>query len=376
MKAVVCVPGGVEVSEVAEPRPAAGEVVVEVDACGLCGSDVHAIEHGLTRPGQILGHEFGGHIAELGQGVTGWRVGQPVAVNPLGSCQACQACRGGLPFRCETVPNLGVTAAGAYAEYVAVPHGQLVALPEDQLTELGAHAEPLAVALQAVSNAGIGPGDTALVYGVGAIGLNVIMALRLAGAGCVVAAGRSQGRRDAAAAVGADEVFDTREISVTDYARRGGHRFAAVLECSAAPGAVAEALGVLAPGGICVEVALTSESAPVPLGKLVGDGLRLAGSCAFAYPTYSAAVGHIVSGRVPVTELISERVTLAATPDALARLRRPGSLVRILTRPGQRHSDEQQHSNEQQPVGEKTLTSPRPPERRTAQSPVTNEPNP
>lgn len=339
MKAVVCVPGGVEVSDVAEPRPVAGEVVVEVDACGLCGSDVHAIEHGLTRPGQILGHEFGGHIAELGQGVTGWRVGQRVAVNPLGSCQDCRACRGGLPFRCETVPNLGVTAPGAYAEYVALPHRQLVSLPEDLPAELGAHAEPLAVALQAVSNAGIGPGDAALVYGVGTIGLNVIMALRLAGAGLVVAAGRSQGRRDAAAAVGADEVFDTREISVTDYARRGGHRFAAVLECSAAPGAVTEALDVLAPGGICVEVALTPESVPVPLGKLVGDGLRLAGSCAFAYPAYRAAVGHIVNGQVPVTALISERVTLAATPDALARLRTPGSLVRILTRPGQQHLD-------------------------------------
>lgn len=334
VKAVVCVPGGAEVTNVADPRPAASEVVVEVDACGLCGFDVHAVEHGLTRLGQILGHEFGGRIAALGREVTGWRVGQPVAVNPLGSCRACRACQGGLPFRCEAVPNVGVTAPGAYAEYVAVPHGQLVALPEELPAELGAHAEPLAVALQAVSNAGIRPGDAALVYGVGTIGLNVIMALRLAGAGLIVAAGRSAGRRAAAARVGADEVFDTREVSVTGYATRGGHRFAAVLECSAAPGAVTEALDVLAPGGICVEVALTSEAAPVPLGRLVGDGLRLAGSCAFAYPAYQTAVAHIVSGRVPVTALISERVTLERTPDALLRLRRPGSLVRVLTRPG------------------------------------------
>lgn len=333
MKAVVCVPGGCEVTEVADPRPAAGEVVVEVDSCGLCGSDVHAIEHGLTRPGQILGHEFGGRIAELGPGVTGWRASQPVAVNPLGSCHECRPCRGGLPFRCAAVPNLGVTAPGAYAEYVAVPVGQLVALPDGVATELGACAEPLAVALQAVSLAGVRPGDPVLVYGTGPIGLNAIMSLRLAGAGLIVAAGRSPGRRAAAARAGADAVFDTREISVAEYARQGGHAFAAVLECSAAPGAVAEALAVLEPGGICVEVALTSEAARVPLGRLVGDGLRLAGSCAFAYPTYRAAVDHIVSGRVPVAALISERVTLDTTPEALVRLRRPGELVRVLTRP-------------------------------------------
>jgi threonine dehydrogenase-like Zn-dependent dehydrogenase len=335
MRAVVCVPDGCEVTDVPDPCPGVGEVVVQVDACGLCGSDVHAVEYGTARPGHILGHEFSGHIAGLGGGVTGWRPGQPVAVNPLGSCRRCRACGNGLPFRCTAAPNLGVSAPGAYAEYVAVPQGQLTALPPEVPAELGAHAEPLAVALQAVANAGVRPGDDVLVYGVGTIGLNVIMALRLAGARRVVAAGRSRGRRAAAATVGADAVFDTREISVRDHADQHGHRFAAVLECSAAPGAVAEALDVLEPGGVCVEVALTAESVPVSLGRLVAEGLRLAGSCAFSHGTYQVAVEHIVAGRVPVAALISERVSLADTPAALVRLRRPGELVRVLVRPGQ-----------------------------------------
>jgi threonine dehydrogenase-like Zn-dependent dehydrogenase len=335
VKAVVCVPGGTEVAEIPDPRPAAGEVVVEVSACGLCGSDVHAIEGGLTRPGQVLGHEFSGRIAGTGPGVTGWRTGQPVAVNPLGSCRACRACGRGLPFRCAAVPNLGISAPGGYAEYVAVPQGQLVALPDGLPVEMGAHAEPLAVALQAVGQAGPGPGDAVLVYGAGTIGLNVIMCLRLAGVDLIVAAGRSPGRRAAAAAAGADVVINTRETGVAEYARRSGRRFAAVLECSAAPGSVAEALSVLEPGGCCVEVALTAEAAAVPLGPLVGDGLRLAGSCAFSYPAYQAAVGHIASGRVPAGDLISERVNLAATPSALVRLRQPGDLVRVLTCPAQ-----------------------------------------
>ncbi len=192
MRAVVCVPGGAEVTTVPDPRPAAGEVVVEVDACGLCGSDVHAIESGQARPGQILGHEFSGHIVELGAGTAGGRRGQPVAVNPLGSCRQCRACRRGLPFRCAARPNLGITAPGGYAEYAAVP-----------------------------------------------------------------------------------------------------------------------------------------------LGRLVGDGLRLAGSCAFSYPVYQAAVEHIAAGRVPVASLISERVSLDGAPSALLRLRQPGDLVRVLTRPRQ-----------------------------------------
>lgn len=333
MRAVVCVPGGTEVTDVPDPEPGAGEVVVAVEACGLCGSDVHAVAAGFARPGQILGHEFSGRIAETGPGVTGWRAGQAVAVNPLGCCGACRACGGGVPFRCDAVPNLGISASGAYAQYVAVPQGQLVALPDGLPVEVGAHAEPLAVALRAVCIAGVGPGDAALVYGVGPIGLNVIMCLKLAGADLIVGAGRSPGRRAAATKVGADEVIDTTQISIGEHARRGGRRFAAVLECSAAPGAITEALDVLEPGGICVEVALTAETPPVPLMALVNGGLRLAGSCSFAPPDYQAAVGHIAAGRVPVADIISERVSLDAAPSALVRLRHPGSLVRVITRP-------------------------------------------
>ena len=333
MKAVVCVPGGAELAEVPDPRPGPGQVVVEVDACGLCGSDVHAIEHGMTEPGQVLGHEFSGRVAETGPGVSGWQAGQAVAVNPVGWCGSCRACGRGVPWVCDAAGNLGVTAPGAYAEYVAVPQNQLVALPDGLPTELGAHAEPLAVAVRAVGLAGLGPGDAALVYGVGPIGLNVIMCLRLAGLEQIVGAGRSPGRRAAAAQVGADVVIDTTEIGVTQYVRDSGRRFAAVFECSAAPGAITEALEALEPGGICVEVALTQEAPGISMFAMVASGLRLAGSCSFAPGDYQAAVGHIAAGRVPVADIISERVGLDAVPEALTRLRHPGHLVRVLTRP-------------------------------------------
>jgi (R,R)-butanediol dehydrogenase / meso-butanediol dehydrogenase / diacetyl reductase len=338
MRAVVCVPGGTEVADVPDPVAGPGQVVIEVMACGLCGSDVHAIEHGHTQPGQILGHEFAGRVASAGPGVTGWQAvaGQPVAVNPLGSCQACGECAAGLPFRCAALPNLGLSAPGAYAEYVAVQAGQLVRLPDGLPVEQGAHAEPLAVALQAVGQADVGPGDAVLVHGVGSIGLNAIMALRLAGVDHIVGAGRSPGRRAAAAAVGADAVIDTRKTSVRDYVADTGRKFQAVLDCSGAVGLFAESLDVLAGGGTFVEVALATESPAVSLFGLVQGGLRMAGTCAYSYASYEAAVGHIAAGRVPADVIISERVSLDGTPSALARLQTPGDLVRILSLPGER----------------------------------------
>jgi threonine dehydrogenase-like Zn-dependent dehydrogenase len=330
---VVCTSTGTEVAEVPDPSPAADGVVVQVAACGLCGSDVHAVEQGLTVEGQILGHEFGGTVVAVGRDVRGWRVGQPVAVDPLGSCGTCAACRRGLPFRCPAAPNLGITAPGGYAELAAVPQQQLVALPEGVPVEWGAHAEPLAVALHAVALAGVGPGDAVLVFGVGAIGLNAVLGLRAVGVDLVVAAGRSPGRRAAARAAGADVVLDTRETGVADFVAGTGRPFDAVLECSAAPRVVPDLLGVLGPGGTCVEVALSGEEVPVPLGPLVGEGLSLRGSCAFDHPEFRAAVGEIASGRIPAQHLVSGRVDLAGTPDALVALRRPGDQVRVLTVP-------------------------------------------
>jgi len=336
MRAVVCVPDGTEVADVPDPAAGPGEVVVQIEACGLCGSDVHAIENGMTGPGQVLGHEFGGRIADIGAGVTGWRTGQAVAVNPLGSCQQCRACQAGVPFTCPALPNVGLSAPGAYAEYVSVPASQLVPLPDGLPVAQGAHAEPLAVALQAVSQADVGPGDAVLVHGVGSIGLNAIMGLRLAGVDRIIGAGRSPGRRAAAAAVGADDVIDTRETSLAQYVADSGRRFTAVLDCSGAAGLFAETMDLLEGGGAFVEVALTADVPSVPLFGLVQGGLRVYGTCAYSYATFEAAVEHIAAGRVPVEKIISERVSLDEIPDALFRLRRPAELVRILSLPGQR----------------------------------------
>ena len=333
MKALVVAPGGLEVSEVADPHAEPDGVVVEVHSCGICGSDVHWVEIGRGASGHILGHEFAGTIAEVGSKVDGWRPGQPVAVNPLGGCGACHVCRRGVPFLCERLPNLGLTAPGGFAEFVAVPEKQLVALPDGLDLELGAHAEPLAVALHAIALAEPSPGDDALVFGVGPIGLNVIGALRAAGAGKIVAVGRSEGRRSAAAALGADVVLDSRETSLAEYARANGVAFAQAFECSAAPEAVADCASVLAVGGTLVEVALPDAPPAVPVRSFVTRSLRLVGSCAYGPEEYRRAVQLLSRGELDVRPLVSERVPLSGAPDAFRRLRRPENLVGVLVQP-------------------------------------------
>jgi len=120
---------GTTVGEVPDPTPGPADVIVAVEACGLCGSDVHSVQNGNCAPGQVLGHEFSGRIVALGSEVSGWNQGQAVAASPIGSCGVCRICARGLPFRCPVVENIGITIPGAYAQYVKVPSRQLVALP-------------------------------------------------------------------------------------------------------------------------------------------------------------------------------------------------------------------------------------------------------
>lgn len=333
MRALAVAGTAVEVTTLPDPSPGPGEVVVAVHSCGICGSDVHAVEHGRAAPGQVLGHELSGTVVALGAGVEGWRVDDRVAVNPLGACGRCEECARGLSFRCATMPNLGLSAPGGFAEYLRAPVGQLQAVPEGTELEDGAHVEPLAVALHGVNLARAGAGTRAVVFGVGTIGLSVVMALRALGAAEVVAIGRSPGRRQAAEAVGADLVVDASVTDLDDlFAGRPGG-FDAAFECSGAEEAFALLLGSLASDGTLVELALSAQEVPVSLGLLLQRNLRLVGSCAFSPSEYTAALGLIAAGRVDPTPLVSARVGLEEAPQLFLDLRRPKQLVGALVQP-------------------------------------------
>jgi (R,R)-butanediol dehydrogenase/meso-butanediol dehydrogenase/diacetyl reductase len=235
---------------------------------------------------------------------------------------------------CRGRPNLGLGAAGGFAEYVAVHQSQLFRLPTGVPIELGSRVEPLAVGLRAIAEAQPAPGDNALVFGVGPIGLSLILGLRASGAGTIVAVGRSStGRREAAAAVGADIVLDSRETDVADYVMESGLLISQAYECSADRAALLACQRSVRPGGTIVGVALGNELVQLDLHRFVGRGQRLLSACAYGNRDFARAVDLVGSGAVDVRPLISERLPLASAPDAFVRLRRPGALVSVLIQP-------------------------------------------
>jgi threonine dehydrogenase-like Zn-dependent dehydrogenase len=334
VKALVRVPGGVTLCDQPEPVLGAGDVLVQVHSCGICGSDVHAAEFSSGRVDGIPGHEFSGTVAQVGPDVYGLEIGQAVAVNPLGGCGECEWCQHQLFIRCTARPNLGLNAPGGFAELVAMHQSQVFPLPEGMPLEYGSRVEPLAVGLRAVVEAGSPSGLNAIVFGLGPIGLHLIQVLRAWSANTVIGVGRSSaGRRAAAATVGADVVLDSRETDVADYVSSQGIDVAQAYECSADP----DALNVLSKAvrvtGTMVAVALGHSPSVLDTHRFVAKGLRMVSACAYGNRDFGRALDLIATGAVDLEPLITERVALAAGPEAFVRLRKPGNLVSVLVQP-------------------------------------------
>ncbi len=332
MRALVVADHAVEVTSLPDPSPGNDEVVVAVHSCGICGSDVHGVELGRAARGQVLGHELSGTVVALGRGVDAVRIDDVVAVNPLGGCGSCEECARGLSFRCAGVPNVGLEVPGGFAEYLVVPAAQLYPLGSASLED-GAHVEPLAVALHGVHLAGAGVGTRAVVFGVGAIGLSVVLALRALGAEEIVAIGRSAGRRRAAEAVGADVVVDSSSVDLDAFFVEHAGRFDAAFECSGAEAAFGLLVRALASDGTLVELALTGQVAAVSLAELLAKNLHVVGSCAFGPHEFAESLSLIATGAVDPTPLVSARLSLEEAPQAFVELRRPKDLVAALVQP-------------------------------------------
>ncbi|HUW61349.1 MAG TPA: galactitol-1-phosphate 5-dehydrogenase, partial [Candidatus Bathyarchaeia archaeon] len=250
--------------EVPMPSPRPGEVLVEVKACGVCGSDIPRVfSKGTYRFPIIPGHEFSGVVAAAGPDGTGaGLVGRSVTVFPLIPCRKCAACEAGTFAQCADYDYLGSRSDGAFAEYVRVPEWNLVPLPDRVTFDEAAMTEPCAVALHAVRQAAIEPGDTVLVMGAGPIGLMVAMWARIDKAGDVLLADIDDVKLEFAQQLGFDRTFNpARSGSVADWVQNtaaGGADVA--IDAAGSPAAVESCL---AAAGIFGRVVL--------LGNPAGD---------------------------------------------------------------------------------------------------------
>jgi 2-desacetyl-2-hydroxyethyl bacteriochlorophyllide A dehydrogenase len=206
------------------PEPGPGDVRVRIEACGICGSDIHLNAVGGFAPGTVPGHEMMGVVDALGPGADGVAPGQRVAVEPFRTCGACAACRAGRGNICRDAKLLGVHLPGGLAEYVTVPAARAFPVADDLPAPVAALAEPLAVSLHGLRRGAFEPGQRVLVLGAGAVGLLTLLAARALGAGEVIVTARHPHQAEAAEALGADRVLGEREADADSLARLGAGR--------------------------------------------------------------------------------------------------------------------------------------------------------
>jgi (R,R)-butanediol dehydrogenase/meso-butanediol dehydrogenase/diacetyl reductase len=319
-------PGVVTVEERPVPRPGTGQVLVRVDHCGICGSDIHQLRDGWGfKPGAVAGHEWTGAIAAVGDGVDGWSVGERVVGGSSPKCGTCRRCREGKPSQCENRSTLITdNGDGAFAEFILVRAAGVLRLPEGLSSRHAALAEPLAVALHGITRSGIASGDSAMVIGAGPIGALTVGALRAMGVDHITVVEPSEGRKRLAHEVGASEVIDPSELELfpswepEKIATRAVH---VVLECSGKKAAVEAGFCQLRRGGVLVMVGAGIEHPTFDSNRMILNELHVCGSFVYDLGGFEHALALLASGSLPNDLFIDpDDVPLSGVSDALDAL--------------------------------------------------------
>lgn len=323
--------GAIECRDWERPQARPGEVVVDVAACGFCGSDPHIIEGNLPvgRPPQVLGHEVSGVIAEIGAGVRGWEVGERVGCNLYGYCGACAWCQAGQPNHCRRK----YFSAMGFAEHATYRPEQLFRLPQEISLHVGALLEPVATCLHAVDIGEVSSGEHVLVIGAGPMGQIVAQIARAAGAATVVVSEPRARNRELAVALGADRAVDPgaedlSEIAVATGARGG---FDVVFEVAGVAAAAEQAPHLVSTRGRVVLVGVFDRAATIAVSpfKLYEEEITIRGAVA-ADRSFQRAVDFMP--RLALEPLISAVEPLEAIADVY-RGHKAGEYVKVLLEP-------------------------------------------
>jgi (R,R)-butanediol dehydrogenase/meso-butanediol dehydrogenase/diacetyl reductase len=346
----IVAPRSAELQDVPEPVTAPGTVKIAVAYAGICGSDLGIYEYApfpadyrhpiFDESGPFtLGHEFSGHVLEVGESVTGVAVGDLVTVRPNVWDGTCAACLRGETNLCENGGFVGIQGGGGgFSEIVVTPASQVHVLPPMFTPQLGAMVESTAVAWHAARVAGVSPGSTVLILGAGPVGLGILLTSLARGAQRVIVSELSDSRKRLAAELGAD-VVDPRETDVAKYLREvtGGAGADAAFDASGAGDATfGAALSGLRTGGTAVIVASFHGAVSLDPNVLMSTEKKLTGSYAYTDTDFVEVIEAIAEGRLDPSPLISSTIALAdATQKGLDYLLGEGrnSEVKILVSP-------------------------------------------
>lgn len=335
--AVLYAPHDVRIEERPVPHPGPGEVLIEVKAVGVCGSDVHYYEHGrigsfVVRQPLILGHESSGVIVDVGKGVNKDRIGERVAMEPGIPCGICRECRTGHYNLCTDVRFFGTPPIdGAFTNYVILPESFAYKLPDQVSYEEGALIEPLSVGLWACRKAQLKGGDRVLVTGAGPIGIVAMKVAIALGTAEIIITDVSPQRLETARKLGATRTINVAEESLADANRDVD----ALIECSGNASALKDGIRALRPAGKAVIVGMgPGEEASIPLSFIQNREILLTGIFRYAN-TYQDAIAMVATGRIDLKSIITGHYTLEQTEQALQATKSDPSNIKSVVVPGQ-----------------------------------------
>ena len=331
-----------EIVDLPLPRPGPGELLVRVEACGICGSDVHGYDgtSGRRIPPIVMGHETAGTVAAIGPGVTSVHEGDRIAPDSTVYCGQCEYCRRGQINLCDRREVLGVSTAeyrraGAFAQFVSVPERIVHRLPENLDFTHAAMIEPVAVAVHAVDLADVPKGGSALVVGAGMIGLLTQQALRVAGCPTIYVLDIDEARLKLAKQLGAAAVINAKTADANAELKRltDGRGVDVAMEAVGSTPTIKTAVESVRKGGTVVLIGNIAPSAEIPLQVVVSRQLRLQGSAASS-GEYPRCIELLARGDIDLKPLISVVAPLEEGPQWFERLHaREENLMKVILTP-------------------------------------------
>ncbi len=323
MKAIVKTepgPGNIAYTDFPDPTVQPGQVVVEVRATGLCGTDLslyHWTESTVRQfrpePPLVMGHEFSGVVSDVGPGVTGFRVGERVTANPIMFCGHCYYCRSGRHSICDDRPILGMRLNGCFARFVAVRQDNVYPVPKEVSFEAAAMSEVLCVALHALDRVPVGPGDTAVVVGAGPLGFLILLAARAGGASRIVMTGLGADRErlKVATALGAHTIVaDEMDPAQAVCELTRGLGADVVFECTGHPSGVPQALGLVRKGGRIGVLGMGHGESSFNTAILSYREVELIGVRAYDPKVWHRSYDVLASRQFPLEDLVTHRLPM------------------------------------------------------------------
>lgn len=335
LAAVLHKAGDLRVEEVRTPKPGPGEVLLQVERCGICGTDLHIVRGDFPAPNLplIIGHEFAGYVVAVGEGVTTVAPGTKATVDINIACGACHFCRIGQKLFCPSVRQLGVHDAGGLAEYVVAPAVNVYPLPGSMPIEYAAYIEPLACTVHGQHRIGIRSGETVAIIGGGPMGLAHTALAKLHGAARVLLSEPDPGRRERAVKLGADETIDPFATDAVEQVLEltDGRGADVVIEAVGSVPTYEQAFAMVRRGGRLLAYGAAPQNAAIQVKPfdIYAKELTIVGSYAGTYDTWPAAIELLANGRFDPSLIVDSVRPLSEVKEAIEGLAGGTSVVKV-----------------------------------------------